>query len=211
LIAEESINAFFIMASDLICRGKVDAFVPGNMRKSSSDSYLLTYCLHKLMERGDLLKICIWNDITAGEIHGEIIECGGDIRSLTGGIRADSKIECSGNIISAGDIRAGAIGDFTKCPVEGLTSFAVIKASGFIESEDEVYSDYDIIAKDYIKASKAIRAANRLVVLGKDEIFAGEQIEPGIPSIIAREIVGTIKHGMWKKWDVKEYKKYYLS
>jgi hypothetical protein len=107
LQAQHSISACFIMASNIKCKGIVQAPVPLNMRRILWRPFrfpLNEIC--QLREKGDLGKISVWGKITAGGICGVIIQCEKEILSF-GRVEANSKIECGKNIISKRDIIAG--------------------------------------------------------------------------------------------------------
>lgn len=79
-------------------------------------------------------------------------------------------IECGGDIISRGNI-----------------------AGEFIESKEEIISGNDIFGGEYIKVNEVIKAKNRIEAR---EIYSGLQMEDSAKlSIIARKVIGVIKHG----------------
>jgi hypothetical protein len=176
---EERIDTFFLVASNLKCRGRVQVLSipleednpPLKGLPDHVTPFIPAYEFWEMMVmEKELCNVHIWNKMRVGEVlcGGRII-CGKEIRSSRG-IEAFHGIECGGDIISGGNI-----------------------AGEFIESKGEIISGNDIFGGEYIKANEVIKAKNRIEAR---EIYAGLQMKDSAkPSIIARKVIGVIKHG----------------
>ena len=173
LSAKNLISARLILAQDIECKGWI---ITPTLRFFSCRSIANSW-----MTYGELATVFAWNKIICAAICAAEVKSGEEIKTLKGPIVARRRIE-SGNIISAGDIIVG-----WGYP-DDKSIIPTIEVSGYIESEGDIYSEYDIIAGKYIKAHGRVEAGRR--------ILAGKEHDG---EIIAREVVGEIKRGIWKK------------